>query len=108
VVVFLLPKYAPAGQLSIAINGGASQLASHSPGPKLIVTGDFVGQPIITGGRLSTTVTTARQVPTLPHSSVALKFTLFGPMLAQVNVDGTAVKTKAGVAVQLSDTLDNN
>ncbi|MBK6822999.1 MAG: hypothetical protein IPG87_08425 [Saprospiraceae bacterium] len=47
-------------------------------------------------------------MPTFPHSSVALKLTLFGPMLAQVKLDGTAVITIAGVAVQLSETLDNN
>jgi hypothetical protein len=91
--------------LSIAINGGASQLASHSPGPKLIVIGDFVGQPIIIGGRLSTTVITARQVPTFPHSSVVDNVTLFGPMLAQVNEVRLAVTTNNALGVQLSETL---
>jgi hypothetical protein len=69
----------------MAINGGASQLISHAPGPRFKVTGDFEGQPMITGAIVSRTVTVDTQLPTLLHSSVAVIDTWFGPMFAQVN-----------------------
>jgi hypothetical protein len=84
------------------MNGGASQLTSHSPGPAFNVIG-FVGHAgTIVGGIASIIVTEEMQLPKLSHSSYTFKVTLFTPTLAQEKVEGEIEYLKFAVAVQLS------
>jgi hypothetical protein len=76
-------------QLSEAIGAGNVTAAEHRPGSVFSVT--LAGQ-VITGGVMSTTVTTALQLALLPAGSVTVNVTEFGPRFEQLNVSGVTVR----------------
>ena len=55
------------------------------------------------GAALSSTVTTAEAVSSLPHSSVTVKVTLLAPRFSQLNDAGDTENVKSLAAEQLSE-----
>jgi len=70
---------------------GAEKVTTAEQRPGSVLTTMLAGH-VITGGVMSTTVTTALQVALLPAVSVTVNVTELGPRFEQVNVSGLTVR----------------